>query len=96
MAVDRRGSALQLTERHRTHWRMNRRLTLGLLAVWFVFTFVTSWFAPELNALEFIGPLGFYLAAQGALIVYVLIVWAYSKRMNRLDREYGVQEEGED
>jgi putative solute:sodium symporter small subunit len=84
---------MQLTDRHRAHWRHNLRLTFILLAVWFVFTFVTSWYARELNAIEFIGPLGFYLGAQGSLIVYVLIVWFYAHRMNCLDRRYGVQED---
>lgn len=87
---------MQLTERHRAHWRKNLRLTTVLLALWFLLTFVTPWFARELNAFEFIGPLGFYLAAQGALIIYVLIVWYYARRMNRLDAEYGVQEERDD
>jgi putative solute:sodium symporter small subunit len=83
---------MHLTERHRTHWRKNMRITLLLLAVWFLFTFVIPWFSRELNAIEFIGPLGFYLSAQGALLVYVLIVWYYARRMNRLDEEFGVQE----
>ena len=87
---------MQLTDRHRAYWRSNLRLTFVLLAVWFAFTFVTSWYARELNAIEFIGPLGFYLGAQGSLIVYLLIVWFYAYRMNRLDRLYGVQEPEED
>jgi putative solute:sodium symporter small subunit len=36
--------------------------------------------------------MGFYMGAQGALIVYVLIVWYYARRMNDLDRQYGVNE----
>lgn len=87
---------MQLTDRHRAHWRKNLRLTAVLLSVWFLLTFVIPWFASELNAFEFIGPLGFYLAAQGALIVYVLIVWYYAHRMNRLDEAFGVQEGRDD
>jgi putative solute:sodium symporter small subunit len=86
---------MQLTDRHRAHWRRNLRLTFVLLAIWFVFTFVTSWYARELNTIAFIGPLGFYLGAQGSLIVYVLIVWYYARRMRWLDRHYGVQEDEE-
>jgi putative solute:sodium symporter small subunit len=88
--------AMRLTDRHRAHWRRNLRLTTVLLSVWFLLSFVTPWFARELNAFDFIGPLGFYLAAQGALIVYVLIVWYYAHRMNRLDEAFGVQEGGDD
>jgi putative solute:sodium symporter small subunit len=83
---------MQLTEKHQTYWRRNLRLTSALLAVWFVATFVVGWFARELNGIELIGPLGFYMGAQGSLIVYVLIIWFYARRMNALDREYGVQE----
>jgi putative solute:sodium symporter small subunit len=84
---------MPLTDRHKAYWRRNLRLTSGLLAIWFVATFVVSWFARELNEIVIIGPLGFYMGAQGALIVYVLIIWYYARKMNRLDREYGVQEE---
>lgn len=84
---------MQLTQKHKEYWNKNLRLTAGLLAVWFVVTFVFSFFARELNQLTFLGfPLGFYVGAQGALIVYVLIVWYYARRMNRLDIEYGVHE----
>lgn len=84
---------MSLTERQRIHWQKNLRLTVLLLVIWCLFTFVIPWFARELNTIDFIGPLGFYLTAQGALLVYVLIVWLYARRMNRLDAEYGVPEE---
>jgi len=32
------------------------------------------------------------MGAQGSLIIYVLIIWFYARRMNQLDNEYGVQE----
>lgn len=84
---------MQLTQRHREYWRRTLALTAALLSVWFVVTFVASWFARELNQIELIGPLGYYMGAQGALIVYVLIIWFYARRMNALDREYQVGEE---
>jgi len=84
---------MRLTARHRTYWRRNLSLTATLLGLWFAVTFVASWFARELNAIDLIGPLGFYMGAQGALIVYVLIIWFYARRMNALDREYDVAEE---
>lgn len=86
---------MQLTEKHREYWRKNLRITAILLAIWFCVTYVVSWFARDLNEITFIGPLGFYMGAQGALIVYVLIIWFYARYMNRLDQEYGVHE-GED
>lgn len=86
---------MQLTERHREYWRKNLTITAILLTIWFVVTFVFGWFARELNEVVILGPLGFYMSAQGALIVYVLIIWCYGKYMNDMDKEYGVHE-GED
>ncbi len=62
-------------------------LSYGLCA-----TFVMGWFARELNEITLIGPLGFYMSAQGSLIIYVAIIWYYARYMNNLDKEYGVHE----
>lgn len=87
---------MELTERHREYWRKNLTITFILLAIWFIATFVEGWYARELNELSFLGfPLGFYMSAQGSLIIYVVLIWTYALYMNRLDHEYGVQE-GED
>lgn len=85
---------MQLSERHREYWSKNLRVTGVLLAIWFLVTFVPIYFAQQFNDIIFFGwPLGFYMGAQGSLIVYVLIIWYYARVMNNLDREYGVQEE---
>jgi putative solute:sodium symporter small subunit len=87
---------MQLTEKHNQYWHRNLRLTAVLLAIWFVATFVVVWFARELQSVTFLGfPFSFYMGAQGALLIYVMLVGYYAWRMDRLDREYGVQEEGE-
>ena len=87
---------MELTEKHNEYWRRNLMVTGVLLAIWFVVTFVEAWFARDLNGITFFGfPLGFYMSAQGSLIVYVVLIWIYQRYMNALDIEYGV-EEGED
>jgi len=84
---------MQLSEKHQEYWRRNLRLTAVLLAIWFVVTFVVIFFAPQLNDIVIAGfPFAFYMGAQGALAIYVVIIWYYARRMNQLDREYGVQE----
>jgi putative solute:sodium symporter small subunit len=83
----------QLTERHREYWRKNLRITGILLAIWFFVTFVLGYFARDLDFSFFGWPFSFWVGAQGALIVYVLIIGFYARYMNRLDNEYGVQEE---
>jgi putative solute:sodium symporter small subunit len=84
---------MQLTERHKEYWGKNLRVTSILLAIWFVVTYVFSYFAREMNEITFLGfPLGFYFGAQGSLIIYVLIIWFYARYMDKLDQEYGVHE----
>jgi putative solute:sodium symporter small subunit len=80
-------------ERQQRHWRRTLRLTAVLTAVWFVVSFVVTYFARELNTVWFGWPLSFWMAAQGSLIVYVALVWFYSRTMDRLDREIGLSED---
>ena len=80
--------------RQRQYWRRNLCLTAILLAIWFVVTFVASYYARELDRITLFGfPLGFYMGAQGALIVYALIIGFYARYMNRLDRQFGAAED---
>jgi putative solute:sodium symporter small subunit len=80
--------------RQTTYWQRNLRLTGILLAIWFLVTFVVIWFARELNQFFFAGfPLAFYMGAQGALLVYVLIIRVYADQMNAMDEEYGIDED---
>jgi len=87
---------MELTAKHHEYWNRNLKVTAVLLAMWFVVTFVMGYFARELNGITVLGfPLGFYMSAQGSLIIYVAIIWYYAHYMNNLDLEYGVHE-GED
>ena len=84
---------MQLTDRHKEYWRRNMKMTAILLAIWFVVTYVVSFYARELNELVIFGfPLGFYMGAQGSLIIYVIMIFYYAIRMNKLDKEYDVAE----
>lgn len=84
-----------LTEdQKRDYWRYNLRLTIVLLAIWFVVAYLLSGlFAATLNHVSFLGfPLGYYMAAQGSLIVFVVEIALYAKLMNKKDLEFGIQE----
>jgi putative solute:sodium symporter small subunit len=87
---------MQLTQRHHDYWGKTLTITGILLAIWFFVTFVIAYFARDLTFNFFGWPFSFWVAAQGALIVYVLIIWYYAHYMNRLDQEYGVAETEED
>ncbi len=80
---------MKLDERQRAYWRRNLTLTVALLSVWFGVTFLGGYYARELNTLSFMGfPLGFYLFAQGSLLIYLVIIVIYVFAMNRLDRQF--------
>ena len=86
-----------LTEAQREeYWRYNVRLTTILLVIWFVVTYIISGvMAGWLNQFTFLGfPMGYYMAAQGSLIIFVIEIAAYAYLMNKKDSEYGIREEG--
>ncbi len=76
----------------KVHWRANLRITTLLLVIWFAVTFGVSYFARELVFRLLGWPFSFWVAAQGALVVYCLIVGGYAWYMNRLDRKHGLDE----
>jgi putative solute:sodium symporter small subunit len=84
---------MQLTEKQKEYWSRNLRITAILLFIWFLVTYVMAYFAVPLAGINFFGwPLSFYMAAQGSLVIYVVIIWYYAKYMRKLDVEYGVEE----
>ncbi len=86
---------MDTAQRQREYWRKNLRVTAILMVIGFVVTFVVAFFARELSFNFFGWPFSFWMAAQGALLVYVALVWFYAHYMNRLDHEYGFDETSE-
>lgn len=78
------------------YWRYNLTLTVTLLVIWFVVTFIISGvMAGWLNNYTILGfPLGYYMAAQGSLAIFVVEIAVYAKLMNAKDEEFGIREEG--
>jgi putative solute:sodium symporter small subunit len=68
------------------HWRRTLRLTGALLALWFVVGYVVTWFARDLDFAFFGWPFSFWVAAQGGIIVFVVLLAVYARRMARNDR----------
>jgi putative solute:sodium symporter small subunit len=87
---------VEVTENQRAYWQKNLNITAILMGVWFVVTFVMAYFARDLNLTFFGWPFSFWSAAQGSLIVYVVIIWFYARYMNQLDQEHGLAEVEED
>ncbi len=83
---------MELNERQKEYWHKNLRITAVLMVIWFLVTFGVGYFARDLNFTFFGWPFSFWVGGQGALIVYVLMIWYYARTMNRLDQEFGVAE----
>lgn len=78
----------------KAYWGKTSALMWTLLALWFFFSFVVHFFAPQLNAIHVLGfPIGFYMAAQGSLIAFVVMCFWNASAQNKIDEEFGVNDE---
>lgn len=88
-----------LREREEAHWRKTSRLMLINLGIWFIFGYVIHMFVVPLNTIQvpILGfPLGFYMAAQGSLIAFVVILFVFARQQDRIDREFGFAEDDQE
>ena len=76
------------------YWKENLKYLLYLLSVWFVVSYGCGiLFVEELNAIRLGGfKLGFWFAQQGAIYVFVVLIYVYIRLMSKLDKKYGVDE----
>jgi putative solute:sodium symporter small subunit len=76
------------------YWDKTRNLMLVVLGLWFVFSFLVHMFVGQLNNVVILGfPLGFYMAAQGSLIAFVVMLFWFAGKQNRIDEEHGMAED---
>ena len=79
---------------YKNYWRKNIRYVLILISIWFLVSYGFGiFFAETLNKIRIGGfKLGFWFAHQGSIYVFVVLIFVYVWLMNRLDKEYGVEE----
>jgi putative solute:sodium symporter small subunit len=83
-----------MTGNAEAYWLRTRRLTFALVICWLLVTFGITWFARDINEMTILGfPLGFYMAAQGAPVIYLAIIWWYNRQMKKIDAEFGVEDD---
>lgn len=75
------------------HWAKNLRLTLGLLVLWAGVTFGVAFFARDLSFRFFGWPFSYWMAAQGALTLYVAMVGVYARTMDDMDDAHGLADD---
>ena len=85
----------QVSEKMKKYWRKNLLTLLVLLVLWFVVSFGFGILLVEpLNSFQLGGfKLGFWFAQQGSIYAFVLLIFVYVVRMNKLDREFDVNED---
>lgn len=84
-----------MEDRLKEYWQKNVTLIRNLLVIWAVVAYILGIvLAPALNGIRLFGgaPLGFWIAQQGAIWVFIVLIFVYASRMARLDREYGVED----
>ena len=83
------------TANDRRYWKRNQRLIALLLSIWALVSFGFSILLAEPLSKLSIGklPASFWWAQQGAMVVFVILIFVYAWRMDTLDREHGLQEE---
>lgn len=85
---------MQTSPRAEEHWRRTRNLMITSLVIWFIFSFGIHFFVAALNQFVIGGfPLGFYMAAQGSLIVFVVLIFWFAWKQNKIDEAFGLAEE---
>jgi len=79
----------------KAYWRRNLRLVAVCMVIWFIVSYLFGIILVEpLNNIRIGGyKLGFWFAQQGSIYTFVVLIFFYARRMNKLDREFGVQED---
>ena len=95
MQTENASPSLPTGKTRRAYWRANLRLMGWLLTIWFAVSYGCGiLFVEQLNEITMGGfKLGFWFAQQGSIYVFVVLIFVYVKKMNQLDREFGVEEE---
>ena len=88
---DQIGAIMDNLERH---WAETRGLTTWILILWFIFSMGIFFFANSLNSITFFGwPFGFYMAAQGSLVIFVVLIVVLNIKQEKIDEKFGLAEE---
>lgn len=78
------------------HWKRTTNLMLTHLGIWVFFGYIVHMFVVPLNTITIpvLGfPLGFYMAAQGSLIAFVVMLFVFAKQQDKIDRDHGYAED---
>ena len=88
---------INLKERRKAYWRANLRILAILMSIWFTVSFGCGiLFVDQLNQIKLGGfQLGFWMAQQGSIYVFLVLIFVYVRFMNKLDRKFKFEEEND-
>ena len=79
------------------HWEKTKGLMMLTLSIWFIVSIVIFMFGESLNNGSFLGyPLAYYMCAQGSIVIFVVLIFWFANRQEKIDEEFGFAERGED
>ena len=79
------------------HWEKTKGLMMLTLGIWFIFSIVIFMFGESLNNGSFLGyPLAYYMCAQGSIIIFVVLIFWFANRQEKIDEEFGFTEREDD
>ena len=79
------------------HWTKTRNHMWVTLAIWFFFSIVIFMFGESVNQASFLGyPLAYYMSAQGSLLAFVILIFWFANKQEKIDTEHGYGGEKED
>ena len=78
------------------HWGKTKNLMIITLIIWFIFSILIFVFGEEMNTVSFLGyPLAYYMSAQGSIVIFVVLIFWFANRQEKIDEEFGFSS-GED
>lgn len=88
---------INLKERRKAYWRANLRILAILMSIWFTVSFGCGiLFVDQLNQIKLGGfQFGFWMAQQGSIYVFLVLIFVYVRFMNKLDRKFKFEEEND-
>ena len=88
---------INLKERRKAYWRENLRILAILMSIWLTVSFGCGiLFVEPLNEIKLGGfGLGFWMAQQGSIYVFLVLIFVYVRFMNKLDRKFQFEEEND-
>ena len=79
------------------HWGKTKNLMIITLIIWFIFSILIFTFGEEMNTLSFLGyPLAYYMSAQGSIVIFVVLIFWFANRQEKIDEEFGFTEKEDD